>query len=73
MENKSEQIIETMFNITCSPEPIQNFTKEEVIQMAGSKLSASAESPVKYLPINSVSTEYIYKIIDDLSDDKLTL
>ena len=73
MENKSEQIIETMFNITCSPEPIQNFTKEEVIQMAGSKLSASAESPinivVKYRPINSVSTEYIYKIIDDLSDE----
>ena len=73
MENKSQQIIETMFNIVCSPEPIQNFTKEEVIQMAGAKLASTTHSPinivVKYRPINSVTTEYIYKIIDDLADE----
>jgi len=74
MENQIQESICTLFNIACSTEDITNFTQEEALQlMMARELAVTMDSPidiiVKYKPINSVDTNYLYKLTEDLEDE----
>jgi RecA/RadA recombinase len=74
MENQVYESICTLFNIACSSEDINNYTPEEALQlMMAKELAVTMDSPidiiVKYKPINSVDTNYLYKLTEDLEDE----
>jgi archaellum biogenesis ATPase FlaH len=74
MENQVQDGICTLFNIACSTEDISNYTTEEALQlMMARELAVTMDSPIdiiiKYKPINSVDTNYLYKLTEDLEDE----
>ena len=74
MENKTYEAIATLFNIVCSSESIANYTTDEAMQiMAARDLIVDEDNPINirivYRPINSVNTEYLYKMTEDLADE----
>ena len=73
MENTVKQILETMFNITCSIKPFTDFTQSQAESMIKEFLGVSENDPInivfRYKPINSVDTSYLYKLVDDLEDE----
>lgn len=74
MEDKTHDLICTLFNIACSTEDISNYSPEEALQlMMARELAVTMDSPIdiviKYKPINSVDTNYLYKLTEDLEDE----
>lgn len=74
MENKTHEAICTLFNIACSDEDISNYSPEEALQlMMARELAVTEENPIEivimYKPINSVNTDFLYKITEDLEDE----
>jgi len=74
MENKVYESFPTLFNIACSDINIEDYTPEEAMQyMIANELVVDENNPIEikmfYKPINSVTTEYLYKLVDDLEDD----
>ena len=72
MENMVSKVTETLFNIACSPKPFTELDEREVNELVEKHLKVTDDNPigiqVRYKPINSVDTSYIYKLVDDLSD-----
>jgi len=74
MENQTEEGIQTMFNIACSSEDLSSYPPEVALQlMMAKELAVTMDSPIdiviKYKPINSVNTNYLYKLTEDLEDE----
>lgn len=73
MENKSHDILTSLYNIACNPCIMTDIPMNQVLSELKVKLGVSAESPiniiVRYKPINSVNTDYLYKLTDDLADE----
>lgn len=74
MENKVYESFPTLFNIACSDVNIEDYTQEEAMQlMMANELVVDESNPIEikmiYKPINSVTTEYLYKLTEDLEDD----
>lgn len=74
MENTTRESICTLFNIACSNQDISNYSVEEAMQiMMAKELAVTTESPIDivivYKPINSVDTNYLYKLTEDLEDE----
>jgi len=75
MENSIEETVERIFNMEVSPDDIRNFTPDQVIQKLkkGGHLSLTDENNINiiilYYPNRSISTNDLYGIIEDLSDD----
>lgn len=74
MENRVHETICTLFNIACSNMDISHYSPEEALQlMMARELAVTMDSPIdiiiKYKPINSVDTNYLYKLAEDLEDE----
>lgn len=74
MENQIHETVKTLYNIACSPDDIGNHSTEEIMAiMSQTGLAVTPESPIdviiKYKPINSVDTNYLFKLTEDLEDD----
>lgn len=73
MENSLRESIVTMYNIGCGQEDMRNFSVQEVMErMQEHGLGVSDDSPVdlliKYKPIFSVDTNYLYELTEKLAD-----
>ena len=72
MENSAKRIFETLFNVSCTPEPFMNIPQEDAKQMVRTRLQHTEESPIdiviKYRPNGSIDATDIYKMIDDMND-----
>lgn len=75
MENTVRELVETLFNISVVPEDIRNYDVDEVIKMLQTEgeLVLDDESPIdiiiKYKPVGSVDTSYLYSLTEDLEDE----
>lgn len=74
MENAVRDIVKIIFNIvTHSNKPMEDYSLEEATAILNQALGCTPDDPVtiivKYKPINSVNTSYLYKLTDDLSDE----
>ena len=74
MENKTNESVASMYNITCTSEGIETVSTEDAIQLMQAKgFWVTPDNPIdikiKYRPINSVNTDYLYKLTDDLEDE----
>lgn len=74
MENQIHETVCTLYNIACSDDDISDHTTEEIMEiMSRTGLAVTPESPIdiiiKYKPINSVDTNYLFKLTEDLEDD----
>ena len=74
MENAVRDIVKIFFNIvTHSNRPMEDYTLEDATAILNEALGCTEDDPitiiVKYKPINSVNTSYLYKLTDDLSDE----
>ena len=73
MENTAQESLSTLFNIACDTRPMTDFTQEEATYLLQRELGVSEEDPiniiVRYKPINSVNTDYLYKLTEDLADE----
>jgi hypothetical protein len=75
MENSVEQVVESLFNISTTTEDMTSFSPDEAIRMLreDGELFLTDESPIdiiiKYKPVNSVDTTYLYTVTEDLEDE----
>lgn len=75
MENSVEETIDRLFDLITGSDGMENFTKQEVIDKlrndGGMKITQDSpiDMVIKYKPNRSVSTSYLYDMIDDLEDD----
>lgn len=73
MENKAQEVLQTLFNIACDSRPMSQFSQEEVNYLIRRELGVTEDSPIniviRYKPINSVNTDYLYKLTEDLADE----
>lgn len=74
MENQIHETVCTLYNIACSNDDMSYHSTEEILDiMAHTGLAVTEESPIdiviKYKPINSVDTNYLFKLTEDLEDD----
>lgn len=75
MENEVVETVERLFNMSVSDNNIRNFTPKQVLKMVkdSKELTINNENGIdiviRYYPNRSISTEDLYTIIDDLSDD----
>lgn len=74
-ENSIKESINSLFNISVDPADISDFNVEEALRLLRTEgeLMLDDESPIdiimKYKPINSVDTSYLYELTEDLEDD----
>lgn len=73
MENSLKESIVTLYNIGCDQEDLRKFTVEEIMEkMQNNGLGVTDDSPIdimiKYKPIFSVDTNYLYDLTEKLSD-----
>lgn len=74
MENTVEESIERLFGMATDRERMTDFDVESVIEMLKDEgeLTLTDDNPIdiiiKYKPTNSVGTEYMYTLSDDLED-----
>nr|DAN42702.1 MAG TPA: DNA polymerase B Like Replicative Helicase [Caudoviricetes sp.] len=73
MENTAQEALNTLFNIACDNRPLDQIPKEEALGLLDRELGVHADDPiniiVRYKPINSVDTSYLYKLTEDLADE----
>ena len=75
MENSVEETIDRLFDLITGSDGMENFTKQEVIDKLRNDggMTITKDSPIdmviKYKPNRSVSTSYLYDMVDDLEDD----
>lgn len=74
MENQIHETVCTLYNIACNADDMSNHTTQEIMDiMSQTGLAVTPESPIdiiiKYKPINSVDTNYLFKLTEDLEDD----
>ena len=75
MENGIRETVDALFTISTKGSSIKDFTPEEVIEKLRTegKLSITDENPIdiviKFKPVFSVDTSYLYSMVDDLEDD----
>ena len=74
MENQIHETVCTLYNIACSNDDIKSHSTQEIMDiMSQTGLAVTPESPIdiviKYKPINSVDTNYLFKLTEDLEDD----
>ena len=74
MENQIHETVCTLYNIACNADDMSDHTTEEIMEIMGNTgLAVTPESPIdiiiKYKPINSVDTNYLFKLTEDLEDD----
>jgi len=77
MENYINEEVQTLYNIAVSSEDISERPLDDVIKaIANSDLFKDPEGNpnpidlfIKFKPINSVTTEYMYKLTEELNDD----
>ena len=72
MENKIASILNSFYNIACNPTTMTELPMRQTLAELKKALGVTADSPiniiVRYKPINSVNTDYLYKLTDDLAD-----
>jgi hypothetical protein len=74
MENQIHEEISGLFNIGCTNENMSTYSTEEVLDMMNNNsLDVSENNPidiiVKFKPINSVDTNYLYTLTENLEDE----
>ena len=75
MENTLDETIERMFSILVSDENINTFENADHVKqlLREGGLAVTPESPIdiviKYVPSNTVDTDYLYTLYDELLDD----
>ena len=74
MENKTFDAIATMFATACADGPMKNYSEEDALHIMlnhgfGVEEGNPIEIIIKFKPINSVDTNYLYKITEDYEDE----
>ena len=73
MENTLRESVCTLYNIAVGDRDLRQYKTEEIIQqLAMNGMAVTPDSPIdiyiKYKPINSVDTNYLYTLTEQLSD-----
>ena len=75
MENTLDETLERMFSILVSDKGIGTYESSDEIMklLIENGLTVNSENPidlvVKYIPSNTVDTDYLYTLYDELLDD----
>ena len=77
MENMISEVVQTLYNITVANEDISNRPLDEVLNLIGQSdifvdeygNRSPIEIFVKFKPINSITTDYLYKLTEELKDE----
>ena len=77
MENMMFEVVQTLYNIVVANEDISNRPLDEVLHLIGNSDMFVDENGnrnpieifIKFKPINSITTDYLYKITEDLKDE----
>ena len=74
MENKTLEVISTLFSTVCTDGCIQDYSEDDALRIMMSRgLGVTPDNPIeiiiKYKPINSVDTNYLYKLTEDYEDE----
>jgi hypothetical protein len=75
MENDIDETVERLFNMTTTPDDIRDYDKETIKDMirnnGGMTINDASNMDIliKYYKVNEISTQDLYTIIDDLSND----
>lgn len=75
MENTVQESIARMFNMTITSEPLKDFNPKKALEMikkeGAFKIEGEGDTDIiiKYFPINEISTDDLYTIIEELKDE----